>query len=344
MFTARRRIHLFMLIMFLVGCTTATSTSVSDSITPPYSQLAPVVNGLERTATYTAHPSSTLTPSATHNQTQIVEDQEATQVVAMRAGFPQFCTLDDYYSATGRFSPNGLWLEEMCYSEEDQDLVLTLASRQTQALWKFRYHDYIPQLDFSPDGGMQVVRWSNDGKYAYFTSFLGGDGGECFYGNQLDTGSGLFRVDLETGQTVAILPLGDDYFWYSFSFSPTDRRLVYGARSWNLKVLDITTGQLIEVAHVSDFNHGGSYIWSSDGLKFVYSTVISDAENVNYSVRLVNAQSGSERILLESPDDCFAATSWREDNIVILQKGYGEAVVEFDLNSNKIIRESKPTP
>jgi hypothetical protein len=315
-----------MLLVFLAGCTVATSTSVSNSITPQYSPLASTVEPLERTSTFTAHPSFRLTPSVTPNQTQISEHQDATQAVAMSetkiAGFPRLCTEDYYYGGAGRFSPNGLWLEELCYSADDQDLVLTLASRQIQALWKFRYR----------------------GKYAYFASFLGGDGGACFVGNQLDTGSGLFRVDLESGHTVAILPLSDAYFWYSFSLSPTDRRLVYGARSRNLKVLDITTGQLIDVAHLSDFNHGGSYVWSPDGLKFVYSTVLSDDVSVNYSVRLVDAQSGSERILLASPDACFAATSWREDNILMLQKNYGEAEIRFDLNSNKIISESTITP
>lgn len=345
MFTFRRCLPLSAFIVFLVSCTVATSTSVSDSITP-----ASTVDDLERTSTYTAHPSSTLTPSATPNQTQVAEGQIATQGVAMLrtkiADFPRFCTEDYYYVAAGRFSPNGLWLEELCYSEEDQDLVLTLASRETQALWKFRYQDYIPPMDFVPDGGMSVIHWSSDEKYAYFTSFLGGDGGECFFGNQLDTGSGLFRVDLETGNAVAILPVGGDYLWYSFSLSPTDRRLVYGARSLDLKVLDLQTGQLTNVAHMSDFSQGGQYIWSPDGLKFVYSTVLYEEQQarLNYSIRLVDAQSGTERILLESPDACFAVTSWTENNILTLEKNYGQTLAKFDLNTNKIISEATLTP
>jgi hypothetical protein len=349
MFIFRQRISFFTLIVFLAGCTVTTSTSVSDSITPPYSPLASAVNDLEHTSTYTAHPSSTLTPSATPDQIQIAEDQTVTQAAAMLqtkiAGFPRFCTQDYYYAAAVRFSPNGQWLEEMCYSEDDQDLVLTLASRETQALWKLHYHDYIPPLDFSPDGGMAVVHWSQDGKYAYFYSFLGGDGGECFVSGW-DSGSGLFRIDLQTGSVTTLLPPSDTVWWYGFSFSPTDRRLVYATRGRDLKILDMVTGHLINVVPKDDFNEAGGYVWSPDGLRFVYSAVLSanQGERFAYSVRLVDAQSGSEQILLESPDACFAATSWTEDNILILQKNYGQTLVEFDLNSNEIIRESPTTP
>ncbi len=147
--------------------------------------------------------------------------------------FPRICK-DNYYQSG--YSHDGLWLVELCYSENDQDLIMTLSNRKTQVLWKLLYQDYLPKMDFVPDGGMSVVHWSNDGRYTYFTAFLGGDGGECFYGNQLETGTGLFRLDLQTGRTTAILPPNDSYYWYSFSVSPTDRRLVYGVHSLNLKI------------------------------------------------------------------------------------------------------------
>ena len=87
-------------------------------------------------------------------------------------------------------------------------------------------------------------------------------------------------------------------------------------------------------------------MWSPDGLELVYSTVLYNeiSEPIAYSFRLVDAQSGNERILLESPENCFAAKSWTEDNILTLEKNYGEALIEFDLNSNKIISEIATTP
>lgn len=204
------------------------------------------------------------------------------------------------------------------------------------------YHDYIPYTADSADGGMRVMHWSNDSRYGYFYTSLGGDGGECFYGGY-DTGSGLFRLDLQTGQTKAILPLNDDLRWYGFSISPTDRRLVYGIRSLDLQILDLTTGQLINVGHKKNFSQSGGYIWSTDGLEFVYSTVTYTPNHTgieNYSLRLVNAVSGSEQILFEAPDECFDTISWTENDILTIEKNYARTKVEFDLNSNTIISET----
>lgn len=340
-----RVISLFILIVPLVSCTTATSTS--DSITPQSSRPVPDVDDLESISTTTARPSFTQSHNATPGQIQISITQATMatpSVVQTRvANFPRLCT-HSFYSYK-RFSPNGLWLEDLCYSEDDHDLVLTLSNSEKQVLWKLLYQDYIPQMDFVPDGGMAVVRWSNDGRYAYFFSFPGGDGGECFYDGG-DRGFGLFRVDLQSGKTAAILRPNNNFWWYGFSLSPTDRRLVYGVRARDLKILDITTGQLISIISASKFEEAGGFLWSADGLKLVYSALGRDdtGGRGNYSLRLVDVQSGSEQILLESAKDCFEAKSWTENNILILEKNYNETLVEFDLNSNKIISESVTTP
>jgi WD40 repeat protein len=236
-------------------------------------------------------------------------------------------------------------MEELCYSINDRDLVLTLSNNENQILWKLLYQDYIPAMDSVPDGGMAVVRWSNDERYAYFFSFLNSSGGECFYDGG-DRGFGLFRVDLMIGEITTVLPPSNSFWWYGFSFSPTDRRLVYGARAQDLKILDMTTGQLIRILSANGFDVGGGFLWSSDGLKLIYSTVKSwdQGEKFNYSLRLVDVQSGSEQILLESQDACYEAVAWTESNTLILEKNYNEALFEFDLTSNKIIGEVTATP
>lgn len=340
-----RLVIAFLLFVFLVGCSTTSSTN-EPPLVPQSSQPAPNASGLISSPSITARPAFSETPS----QTQTVFDEAiyyATQSVVQTkvAQFPRVCKENH---SRPNFSPNDFWMVEGCYSESDHDLVLTLSNRQTQVLWKLLYRDYIPHTEFA-DGGILVVHWSKDGRYAYFTSFLGGDGGECFF-DRFDTGSGLFRLDLQTGQTKAILPLNDNLIWYSFSISPTDKRLVYGVRSMDLKVLNITTGRLIEVAHEKNFSQGSGYIWSSDGLKFVYSTVTDKPDHVGregYSLRLVDAQTGSERIILESPEDCFVTMSWTEDSILTIErydKNYDRTLIEFDLSSNKIISEATVTP
>ena len=288
----------FLILAVLVACGTTTPTSDTKLIATQVSQSAPGVDeSVEHTPTVIALPSVTRFPTATPNQTQtaisqaIVSTQRAEQTLI--AQFPRIC--DSTY-APPKFSPNKLWMEELCYSDADQNTILTLSNRDSQVIWKLTYRDYMQSPENFPDGGLAVIHWTLNGQYVYFASFTGGDGGECFVGGKIiNNGKGLFRFDLQNGEVTTMLPLQENFRSYDFSFSPTDRRLVYGSRSLGLKVLDIQTGQLIDIHPVSIYNSDGGYFWSPDGLMFLYSTVfyISDGTVVSYSLRLVDAQTGS---------------------------------------------------
>jgi Tol biopolymer transport system component len=282
---------------------------------------------------------------------------EATQTVFQTevAKFPRLCPNDiPYFSErTKSFSPDGLWLGQPCLSSEYKDFVLTFSNKKSQVIWNMFYHDYIPDVDFA-DGGMRVVHWSNDSRYAYFKTSLGGSVGECFY-EGYDTGVGLFRVDLQTGQTKEILPLfNENSVWYGFSFSPTDRWLVYGIRTLDLVIVDIMTGESISVTHEKDFSQGGGYVWSPDGLRFVYSTVKYLPNNVGgregYTLRVVDAKTGVERILLESKTSCYLVQGWKDNNVLLIEydyddENYNRVIMEYDLDSNAIISASAtPSP
>ena len=283
---------------------------------------------------------------------QAIPPAESTQVVFQTevAKFPRLCPNDTphFSDRTESFSPDGLWLGELCLSSEHKDLVLTFSNKKTQVMWNMFYHDYIPDVDFA-DGGMRVVHWSSDSRYAYFYTTLGGSVGECFY-EGYDTGEGLFRLDLQTGQTKEMLPLfNENSVWYGFSFSPTDRWLVYGIRTLDLVIVDIITGESINVTHEKDFSQGGGYVWSPDGLRFVYSTVKSLPNNVGregYTLRLVDVQTGTERILLEAATSCYLAKKWEDSNILLIEyydKNYNGALMEYDINSNTVISTSAPS-
>jgi dipeptidyl aminopeptidase/acylaminoacyl peptidase len=243
----------------------------------------------------------------------------------------------DIYSYP-RYSPNGLWLEKLCYSELDHSLIMTLSNSESQVLWKLLYRDYIPHIDFVPaDGKVAVVHWSNDGRYAYFSSYSKGSGGGCF-APYSHGGWGLFRLDLQTGNITTILPLVDTRIvWYGFSFSTTDRQLVYGVYAENFVILDMTTEESLNINHEKDFDDGGGFVWSQDGLKFVYSTGTFTSESEIYSLRLVDVQTGSEQILLESDNSCYLATEWKDNNTVLIEQIglYGqETILAYDLKTN----------
>jgi hypothetical protein len=216
---------------------------------------------------------------------------------------------------------------------------LTLSNHETKALWALSYHDYIPNIDFLPDGGMAISHWSIDGQYAYFYSFMNPSGGECFRrGN--DSGWGVFRINLQTGDVTSVLPTGEDLFiWYGFSFSPTDRRLVYGLHAKDYKILDMTTGRTIPVKSIKKYTDGGGFVWSSDGMAFVYSTVFRDNDDLKYetSVRLIDAQSGREKILVESQNNCYLVREWQQDDILIIESFADQKLFGYDLKSNSAV-------
>jgi hypothetical protein len=250
--------------------------------------------------------------------------------------FPRIC--EGYY-APPNFSPNGHWMAELCYNENDKDLILTISNKETDALWKLLYQDYIPEMEFVPDGGMSVAYWSDDGRYAYFNSYSSGDGGGCFVPNSYG-GWGLFRLELETGNAISILPIGEDEFtWYGFSFSPTHKYLVYGVNAKNFVILDMKTDKAFDITHQNDFDDGGGVIWSTDESEFVYSTGTWTSESENYSLRLVDAKTGNEKILLESKDSCFLAKEWKDEYIVLIEQiePYDQkTVLEYDLKTNAV--------
>lgn len=340
---------LFVIIsIFLVACS-APKATISPKETATF--LPTLILTTTFTPALTPTQVSSLTP--TPNQTRIAVEQLVTSTQSVFqtevAKFPRLCPNDTPYFSDRKndFSPDGLWLSELCFSSQE-GVVLTFSNKKTQVVWKMFYHDYIPDIGYA-DGGMSVLHWSNDSRYAYFYSWLGGDGGECFY-QGYDTGVGVFRLDLQTGKTKEILPTNNTFVWYGFSFSPTDRRLVYGIRALDLIVLDITTGESTKVAHKKDFSQGGGYVWSPDGLQFAYSTVKylpNNVGTVGYTLRLVEAKTGVERILLESKTNCYLAKKWKGNNILLFEyydENYNPTTMEYDFSSNTVIGTSTPIP
>jgi hypothetical protein len=158
----------------------------------------------------------------------------------------------------------------------------------------------------------------------------------------------LFRLDLQTGDITTILPIVDDMsVFYDFSFSPTDRRLAYKVNQENMVILDMTTGESLKVNHSKDFEDEGGYLWSKDGLRFVYSTGTFTSESEIYSLRFVDVLTGNEQILLESNGNCYLTTEWDDNDVLVVEQNepHGKrTILEFDLNSSNVISETPINP
>lgn len=303
-------------------------------------------------------PTETQTPIQTFTQTPyptFVYDATQKAFQTKVAEFPRLCSNEVPYFSEKRknVSPDGFWFGEVCwaYDTEFNDLVLNFSNKETGKVWNLPYHDYI-DVSYA-DGGMLIIHWSNDSRYVYFKTDIGGSVGECYY-EGYDTGRGVFRLDLQTGQVNEILPLTNGYAFYNFSFSPIDKWMVYSIniisvnpflRNAQLKILNITTGKSIDVSHVKELNESGGFIWSSDGKEFIYSTLLykDSYERDSYSLRLVNAETGAEKIILEAQMACFLVVEWK-DNILKIEKNYNESIIEFDLNTNTIFSETPINP
>ena len=337
---------LFIAVVLLNACTTAEPLNYPTTISSLF---------ITATEAATQKPSSTPSVTPTINLTStVIYQKDLTAFANANATYsmqetlvPRFTRICENLYGPREISPNGLWLVEYCYSPSDQDLTMTFSKKDTLIVWKLSYQDYIPQMDFVPDGGLSVVHWSKDERYVYVLSHLGGDGGECFY-KPRERGSGLFRLDLKSGWITTILRPNSEFWWYSFSFSPTDRRLVYGEQARDLKFLDLTNSEISQIISEESNYETGGYLWSSDGLQLAYSVLARNeqGEGENYSLRLADVQTGSERILLNSPDNCFSAISWASDSILIIERQGrdGRAIIHYDLSKNNIVSESPVTP
>lgn len=333
----------------MFGCGTANSPSNSTDITS--SLTAPVEVTRTRLPTATRRPSSIplltktpdLTTTATYQENATAWSAEQTKI----AQYPRICKSTNSY-VPPKYSPDALWLEEFCFSADDKTPILVLSNKETQVLWKLFYRDFI--VNMNDGNGIGVVHWSLDKTTAYFTSFPTLDVRICSIGtNSQYFGKGLFRIDLNTGTIATILPLREDARNYGFSFSPTGRRLIYQVHTSDLIILDIQTGESVSVDPVGKYQFGGGYLWSSNGIELIYSTVLynENFEPISYSLRLVDAQTGIERILLDSSKNCLIARSWSDNNILTIEsedENNDSTFIEYDLNSNTIILESTATP
>ncbi|HSM71650.1 MAG TPA: hypothetical protein VK851_08915, partial [Anaerolineales bacterium] len=196
--------------------------------------------------------------------------------------FPRIC---ERYNAPPNYSPDSLWMTESCYNEDDKSLILTISNKETRGLWKLLYRDYIPPMEFMPDGGIAVAHWSNDKKYAYFYTYSNSSGGWCFR-TYSSGGWGLFELELQNGKITPILPLSDSVFsWYGFSFSPANNKLIYGLGAKNFIIRDMKTNESLDINHEKDFDDSGGFLWFKDESKFVYSTETWTSDSENYSLR-----------------------------------------------------------
>jgi len=167
------------------------------------------------------------------------------------------------------------------------------------------------------------LRWSEDGRYLYFTNRPVPDGCAVFV-----NGSDLQRVDLADGSVREIVPpVG---LW--LSLSPDERQLAYvGYGDRGLVVRDLSTGRerqtQVEAAQETGDAHVGHVIWSSDGEALVLTVAIDacgpPGERVHTIVR-IDAETLSQTTLITEDERLFTSEAWSERGRVSLRDPDGK--------------------
>lgn len=223
-------------------------------------------------------------------------------------------------------SPDGHWVAER---------VIALAPDDAWASWpEVRPVDYFSLSVRSADGRVErkmvdawkpsgegwtypeIVRWSKDGRSLYYTEYPVAGGCPLFF-----NGSGLFKVDLESGAIYEILPVGGMYL---MALSPDEKALAYTA--WDNMVLrDLATGEERKVPMGALF---WRMVWSPDSrflavTFFKTACVTLEEEREATSLWLVDAQTLEKQVIFAEDPRRLMAEEWTEKGHIVLRDPEG---------------------
>lgn len=280
--------------------------------------------------TYYAGLTKTLTPTLSPEQAATTATQQA-----LHDTLDKYCRSNQAWGF--RFSPDSQWVAVFC-SLDTIEFVRVDESKN----WELSSDTLInPYTEYF----IGVDHWSNDGAYAYVSLDPHTDG----YWEPFHQGIVLYRLNLGTGETSQVLPLGkSDWIFYSFAFSPNDRRLAYIATDQSpviLNIRDMQTG--IEQFYDFDikYNTGGGFVWSPDSQKLVFSITQYDTNAHEYlgtSIILWEKDKPKTTTLIEDHPGRIQVIEWNDPTKFILQAELFEPEkittqkYEFDLTNNEL--------
>ena len=248
--------------------------------------------------------SPTLTLQSTNTNIPSEAIPQVTQEIATRKiPSSQTCVLSEW----GFPSPDGQWLAKSCDNDippiqEYVQVSNTHDSRQWQVEWD--------QSD-SYSSYLSSRYWSKDGAYLYLVS-MNTIGGPMI--NFWD-GSGLLRLNLDTGKSEEILPEG----YYAFSFS-TDNRLAYIHRGYQppqfLNIMNLTRETLQSFSLGTIYCGIGHMMWSpqNDHIIFTAATCAEYPYIASlYSLVILDLVTGDYHTFYSSPNILPHPLKWEHD-------------------------------
>lgn len=321
----QKKTYLLVFLLFLLlACGMPTTKRIQQIQT---SDTSIVTSDFIPSPTRTSQPIST----PTLIPTKTLEPYFATQQV-LHNKLDKYCERGN--SNRIAFSPNGQWAGLEC----DYGSVKIVRMDETKE-WRLPYESM-----FGPYSSaalfIEIPHWSRDGAYVYVGANPHTDG----YWEPFHSVSVLYRFNLETGQINNILSTGkDDNVYYSFTFSSDDTILAYIVTDQSpviLNLRDMQSGdeQSFEFDH--KYNTGGSFVWSPDSQKLVFSITQFDLNTYEYaatSIVLWDKEQSDTTVLIKDHKEILVPIEWIDETKIVLQVLYkDDTKFEFNLISGEL--------
>jgi len=322
----KKQIYLLITILFFSGCgkVTSISSEPTRSSILPSSTASPTL-ALRQTPTATKSP--TLSPTLSPG----ILTQEA-----LINNYSSVCSDPDKYGI--KTSPNKQWITVTCYTTNGYFLVIITADKSKK--WELSYQETLGKKIPSAEGYIYVSHWSKDENFVYINAFPQLDG----FGFAFAESFVLYRLDLFTGKISEIIsPEATRETFFSFGFSPNDRRLAYIAsntRPFSLVIHDFKTGNNQVVAIDSKYNTGGGLVWSDNNklLAFTAATYNIETDSYTTSVLLWNNEQSKLSTLVDTTDVALIPIKWVSETKIILESLFANNTLsyEFDLETHSL--------
>ena len=237
-------------------------------------------------------------------------------------------------------SPDGGWVSEGQLLGVQQGnmlmgyrTVLTLINKSAGVLW--RVADGFQEVGLGATVP-KVVHWGMDGRTAYITEQGFPEGG-CW--PDLVDGSGLQRVNLETGQVESLLPATT----FAFSFAGDDTAVASIARlpeEPGIYLHDLINGSSEHIPLEVGYGDAGNIVWSPDGQQMVMTQILPPGycQSENHNILLVDRNTLAMRILVEDVKNLITV-DWPTDDKILLKDGGGD-LWELDVFGGELTRTS----
>lgn len=166
---------------------------------------------------------------------------------------------------------------------------------------------------------LQVVHWSQDGRYAYVAAHITGDGPKIIGTTAIQ----LVRVDLQTGKEKYLFSgknlggygISNNDVWLAHSFRRDDQLFFV------LKNLQSGTQSVVENEN-EEIGFPGDFVWMPDDKGFVFNTVDNKVENSVLFMWYFNVETLSYWKIFQI-ENCFAVqTEWLSETELQYVCGY----------------------